>query len=156
MPQDEQMRRWRESVDGIDVEVMAFSEPVDTVEKASRLSGASPSAIAKTLVFKTFNDATVIVIARGDRKVDLSRLSKELGEAVRFATAEEVREVLGQEVGGVSPINPRLRGLRVIVDPAILGLDEVVCGGGSPYRLYRVRVRDLLAYLKPETRNVFR
>jgi len=41
-----------EVIDGIEVEVLEFSDTVETVDKASMLSGYPPEVIAKTILLK--------------------------------------------------------------------------------------------------------
>lgn len=144
----------RELVEGIEVEVLEFDDTVDSVEKASRLSGAPPHAIVKTLLLRCGEEYLVAVV-RGDRRLDYEKARARLGKHVRLASPEEVKAVLNVERGAVTPLSSRVRGLRVIMDPTVCELEEVLCGGGSLRRLYRVRTRDLLAYLQPELVDVF-
>ena len=149
------LRVWREVVDGVEVEVMEFDDTVESVEKASRLSGYPPQVIVKTLLLRVGNDYVVAVV-RGDRRVDLDKASQILGSRTRLARPDEVRQVLGFEVGAVTPISPSIKRFRVVLDPAILGNEYIVCGGGALNRLYRVRVQDLLNYLKPQVVDIFK
>lgn len=137
------------------MEVLEFNGTVETVEKASKLSGYPPGYIVKTLLLRV-GDKYVVVIARGDRRLDYSKAEKYLGVRPRLASPEEVKAILGVEVGAVTPLSPRVRALRVILDPAIARLEYVVCGGGSLNRLYKVRVLDLVNYLKPEVADIFK
>lgn len=144
-----------EVIDGVDVEVMEFDDTVETVEKASELSGHPRSAIVKTLLLKVGEEYLVAVI-RGDRRLDLSKAERTLGRKVRLAKPDEVAAVLGAEVGAVTPLSAKVRSLRVILDPAVLDREFVVCGGGSLNILYKVEVRDLVKYLNPLLVDVFR
>lgn len=148
-------RVWRDVIDGIEVEVMEFSDTVETVEKASMLSGYPRSSIVKTLLMRADNEYIVAVV-RGDRRVDVEKMYRLLGKRVELAKSWEVKQVLGVEVGAVTPLSPRVKSLRVLMDPQILSLDYVVCGGGSLNRLYKVRVQDLLRYLNSQIVDVFR
>jgi prolyl-tRNA editing enzyme YbaK/EbsC (Cys-tRNA(Pro) deacylase) len=56
----------------------------------------------------------------------------------------------------VTPLSAKVRSLRVILDPAVLDREFVVCGGGSLNILYKVEVRDLVKYLNPLLVDVFR
>jgi prolyl-tRNA editing enzyme YbaK/EbsC (Cys-tRNA(Pro) deacylase) len=87
-----------EVIDGVDVEVMEFDDTVETVEKASELSGHPRSAIVKTLLLKVGEEYSVAVI-RGGRRLDLSKAERTLGRKVRLAKPDEVAAVLGAEVG---------------------------------------------------------
>lgn len=135
--------------------MLEFSEGVETVEKASRASGAPPSAIVKTLLVKA-GGGYAIVLARGDRRVDLEALSRALGVEVSMAKAREVREVLGVEPGAVTPLSEAAARLRVIADPGILEHEYVLAGGGTANSLIKAKTADLVKALKPQFLDSFR
>lgn len=147
--------RWKEVINGVEVEVLEFSETVENVEKASKLSGEPPSRIVKTLLLKA-GENFVIALVRGDRKVDYVKASKVLGVAVRLAKRDDVVEVLGIEPGAVTPLLDKVKLFKVVMDPTILVNEYVLCGGGSLNRLFKVKVKDLVDYLKPYIIDVFR
>lgn len=144
-----------EVVEGVRVEVLEFLDTVESVEKASRLSGEPASRIAKTLLLRA-GEGYVVAIARGDRKVDFKKASHVLGVNVSLAKPSEVKAVLGVEPGAVTPLSKALRNLRIILDPAILENEYLVCGGGSLNRLFKLKTRDLVEYLKPEVLDIFK
>ena len=146
---------WREVVDGIDVEVMEFEGTVETVEKASKLSGYPAPLIIKTLLLRV-GEGYLIAVVRGDRRLDLGKAERALGKRVSLAKPSEVKAVIGVEVGAVTPLSPKVKGLQVVLDPTILSQEFVVCGGGALNRLYKVRVRDLLNYLNPTPLDIFK
>ncbi|ADY00728.1 YbaK/prolyl-tRNA synthetase associated region [Vulcanisaeta moutnovskia 768-28] len=54
-----------------------------------------------------------------------------LGKHVVMAKAREVRQVLGVDVGVVTPLSDKVLPLRVIMDPLVLENEYVLCGSGS-------------------------
>lgn len=149
------MRVWRDVVDGVEVEVMEFNDTVESVEKASRLSGYPASLIVKTLLLRVGN-GYLIAIARGDRRVDWSKAEKIFEKKVALAKPDEVKALLGVEVGAVTPISPKVKSFRVVLDPAILNQEFIVCGGGALNRLFKVKVKDLVNYLNPTLIDIFK
>ncbi|WP_069808365.1 aminoacyl-tRNA deacylase [Vulcanisaeta thermophila] len=139
---------------GVDVEILEFEGGTETVEKASQQSGEPISRIVKTLLLKA-GDEYVVVIARGDRRVNLDALGRFLDKPVAMARAREVRQVLGVDVGAVTPLSEAVRRLRVIMDPSILENEYVLCGGGAKNVLIKVRVKDLVSLLNPEMLDAF-
>jgi prolyl-tRNA editing enzyme YbaK/EbsC (Cys-tRNA(Pro) deacylase) len=146
---------WRDVVDGVEVEVMEFNDTVESVEKASRLSGYPASLIVKTLLLRVGN-GYLIAIARGDRRVDWSKAEKIFEKKVALAKPDEVKALLGVEVGAVTPISPKVKSFRVVLDPAILNQEFIVCGGGALNRLFKVKVKDLVNYLNPTLIDIFK
>ncbi len=72
-----------------------------------------------------------------------------MGKSVTMAKAREVKQVLGVDVGAVTPLSERVLSLKVVMDPSILENDYVLCGGGSRNTLMRINVKDLVNLLKP-------
>lgn len=142
-------------VEGLKVELLEFNDTVETVEKASVLSNTPPSGIVKTILAKTSKEYVVFIV-RGDRKIDFKKASKALSSSITLATPREVKEVLGVEIGAVTPISDRVRRLRVIMDPEILEKEEILCGGGGLNKLYRVNTRALVGFLNPEIMDLFK
>ena len=139
---------------GVPVEILEFEHGVETVERAARESGEPVSRIVKTILLRV-GDEYAVAIVRGDRRIDLKRLSHLLGREAVMARAREVRQVLGVEVGAVTPLSDRVKSLRVVMDPAILENDYVLCGGGSRNTLIKVRTEDLVQLLKPTFIDAF-
>lgn len=149
------MRAWRDVVDGVEVEVMEFDDTVESVEKASRLSGYPASLIVKTLLLRVGN-GYLIAVVRGDRRVDWSKAEKIFEKKVALAKPDEVKALLGVEVGAVTPISPKVKSFRVVLDHAILNQEFIVCGGGALNRLFKVKVKDLVNYLNPTLIDIFK
>ena len=140
---------------GLIVDVLEFDRGVETVEAASRESGEPMSRIVKTLLLRA-GDEYVVAVVRGDNVIDFDRLSRALGKPVTMARAKEVRQVLGVDVGAVTPLSERVLSHRIIMDPSVLENDYVLCGGGSRNTLIRVSVRDLVNLLKPMLIDAFK
>jgi len=97
----------------------------------------------------------MLLLLLGDRRVDLSKASQVLGSKARLASPDEVRQVLGFEVGAVTPVSPNVKRFMVVLDPAILRNEYIVCGGALN-KLYKVEVQDLLNRLRSQVVDVFR
>jgi len=143
------VKKWRDVIDGVEVEVLEFSDTVESVKKASELSGEPPNHIVKTLLLKAGNDY-IVAIVRGDRKVNLKKISQILRKPVTLSKPSEVEEVLKMKPGAVTPISGIVKSLAVLLDPSILENDYILCGGGALNRLFKVKTRDLVDYLKPQ------
>jgi len=116
-------------------EVREFAQPTRTSAEAAAALGCSLAAIASCLVLFA-DDASVVVIKSGAHRVDLGHLAGQLGAAsVRQATAAEVREVTGQPIGGVAPVNWPTQP-RVVIDEALDGLGEIWSAAGTPNAVF--------------------
>ena len=72
------------------------------VEAASSL-GCEVGAIVKSLLFKT-EDSFILCLIAGDKRASLKKIKKTLNiKVASMASAEEVKNVTGYTIGGVSP-----------------------------------------------------
>jgi prolyl-tRNA synthetase len=90
-----------------------------TIEQVSTFLKVLPAGVIKALVYVA-GDEAVMALVRGDHSVHESKLARHLKKEVRAASAEEVKEVTGAEVGFVGPVC--LVGsnkLRLVADEAL-------------------------------------
>lgn len=117
-----------------------------TVETAAKALGVEPGRIAKTLAVR-IGDRTILVVARGDARLDNQKSKTEFGGRPRMLGAEETLELTGHPVGGVCPFglaNP----LPVYLDTSLKPFDIVYPAGGSLNTSVRItpeRLFDLVA-----------
>ncbi|MCC6021970.1 MAG: YbaK/EbsC family protein [Desulfurococcaceae archaeon] len=137
-------------------QMLEFTDTVETVSKACKLSGEPPNVIVKTLLMRVEDNDYIILIVRGDRRVDNIKLSRYLGSTAKLVAPDEVLRVLGVPAGAVSPLLSNVLRFRRLLDPKILEKEYVVCGGGDLNTLVRIVTEDLINYLKPEIVDVFK
>lgn len=115
-----------------------------TAAEAARSLAVDVAQIAKSIVFRgTDSRRAVVVVTRGDRRVDEMRLSDELEESVDRAPAEWVREITGFPIGGVSPTGLP-RGVVVLVDAALQEFGLVHAAAGHPKAVFWASPRELI------------
>ena len=100
-----------------------------TVEAAARALGVEPGRIAKTLAIR-MGDRTILIVARGDARLDNQKSKAEFGGRPRMLGAEETLELTGHPVGGVCPFGLATR-LPVYLDASLKAFDTVYPAGGS-------------------------
>ncbi len=121
--------------------VSAKPEEVDTpdqrtIEQVAAFLKVPVSGVIKALVYVA-GDAAVMAVVRGDHSVNESKLSRHLREQVRSASAEEVKGLVGVEVGFLGPVGlPSGKKVIVVADEA-LRPDErprgYAAGGNKPH-----------------------
>jgi len=122
---------------GVKFRILEVPQAATSSEAAASLR-LSLERIGKTVVLKSDTGETILVVVRGDRRIDQSKLAKMLGyKKLRLATAEEVVEVTGYAPGGVPPIG-HARKLPVYVDEELLNLDSIYVGGGDERHLLEI------------------
>ena len=85
-----------------DIAVIETPESSATVALAAAAHGVEPARIAKTLSLR-IGERVVLVVARGDARLDNRKVKAALGGKPRMLDADEVVAITGHPVGGVCP-----------------------------------------------------
>lgn len=124
-----------------DIDIIELHTSTATVELAAAAHGVEPGRIAKTLAFK-LAEQTVLVVARGDARIDNRKFKAALGKG-RMLPLEEVETLTGHPVGGVCPFglaNP----LPVYLDISLQDFDEVLPAAGGIHTAVRLAPQRLM------------
>lgn len=124
-----------------DIGIIELHTSTATVELAAAAHGVEPGRIAKTLAFK-LAEQTVLVVARGDARIDNRKFKAALGKG-RMLPLEEVETLTGHPVGGVCPFglaNP----LPVYLDISLQDFDEVLPAAGGIHTAIRLAPQRLM------------
>lgn len=122
--------------------------PADTstAEAAARAVNAPQGSIVKSLIFLA-GGAPLLVLVAGDQRADVKRLRSILQlskSRLRIATALEVLEYTGFEVGGVPPIGHQ-KPLPTLVDRTLSQYDTVWAAAGSAHAVFPIAYQRLVA-----------
>lgn len=85
-----------------DLEIIDQGRSTATVAEAAETLGVVPGQIAKTLSVRV-GERRLLVVARGDARLDNRKTKDALGGRPRMLEAEEVEHLTGHPVGGVCP-----------------------------------------------------
>ncbi len=106
------------------------------IEAASSL-GCEVGAIVKSLLFKTENSFTLCLVA-GDRKASIIKIKKTLSiKDVSMASADEVKDVTGFTIGGVSPVG-HLNKIDVFIDNSLKRFESLYAAAGHPNCVFKL------------------
>jgi prolyl-tRNA synthetase len=100
-----------------------------TIEAVSKLLDVPAGALIKAMPVFVDGRGPVLVLLRGDHRLNEIKLQNALGAPARLAEPGEVREVFGAEPGFIGPVRARV---EVVADEALRGLRGLVAGGGEP------------------------
>jgi len=124
---------------GLDVEIRELADSTRTAQEAADAVGADVGQIVKSLVFMA-DDKPLLCLCAGDRRVDTAKL----GDGVRQARGNEVRDATGFAIGGVPPLGHE-QPVRTVVDSSLRRFDTVWCAGGTPHAVFPVETEALIA-----------
>ena len=111
------------------------------LEAASSLS-CEVGAIVKSLLFKTEQNYTLCLVA-GDKKASLNKIKKILNIKDAFmASADDVKNVTGFTIGGVSPIG-HLNKITILIDNSLKRFNFLFAAAGHPNCVFKISFTDL-------------
>jgi Ala-tRNA(Pro) deacylase len=128
-------------------------KPVYTSEEAASVRGMDLHSGAKSLVLKAGKEF-VLAILPGDTRVDSKKLKEVFGvKDLRFATPEEVQEIMGCAIGSCHPI-PSIANLRAVLDPSLSENEYIFFNPGVHNKSIKMKYTDYLAISKPQIAEI--
>ena len=124
----ESVRAWL-AAHAPDLPIIEVEESTATVATAAAALGVEPGRIAKTLAVRV-GDATFLLVARGDARLDNAKTKAALGGRPRMLGAEETLALTSHPIGGVCPFGLATP-LPVYCDASIRDFDTVYPAAGS-------------------------
>jgi len=106
-------------------------EPTFTSEQSAAVRGEDLRIGGKAILMKTGDDFRLLVIS-AELRVDSKAIKKHLGASgLRFATAEELRELTGLVPGSVPPFGRPILPFELYADPSVFANDRIAFNAGS-------------------------
>jgi len=119
-----------------DIAIIHHELSTATVLDAALAHGCEPGQIAKTLSLR-LGDKIVLLVARGDARLDNKKAKAAFGAKPRMLGAEEVEAITGHPVGGVTPFGLASE-LPVYCDVSLKAFEEVIPAAGNRNSSLRV------------------
>jgi prolyl-tRNA editing enzyme YbaK/EbsC (Cys-tRNA(Pro) deacylase) len=119
-----------------DIAIIHHELSTATVMDAALAHGCEPGQIAKTLSLR-LGDTVVLLVARGDARLDNKKAKAAFGAKPRMLGAEEVEAITGHPVGGVTPFG-LANELPVYCDVSLKAFEEVIPAAGNRNSSLRV------------------
>ena len=121
--------------------ILLESSARTALEAASSLN-CEIGAIVKSLLFKTENTFTLCLVA-GDKKASLNKIKKTLDIKDAFmASADEVKNLTGFTIGGVSPVG-HLNKIDIYIDNSLKRFENLYAAAGHPNCVFKINFNDL-------------
>ena len=122
--------------------VIILDTSARTAEEAASSLSCEVGAIVKSLLFKTENTFTLCLIA-GDKKASLNKIKKTLNiKEASMASADEVKNVTGYTIGGVSPVG-HLNKVDIFIDNSLERFTSLFAAAGHPNCVFKINFTDL-------------
>ena len=100
-----------------------------TIEDVATFLKVAPQQLVKTLIVQTSDDQVLAVLLRGDRELNMIKLTNFLDvDWVLLAEDSVVKEVTGAPTGFAGPVGLKI---KIIADTEVKGLADFVVGGNA-------------------------
>ncbi len=130
---------------GLPSEVVRFDASTRTAAEAAAAIGCTVAQIAKSLIFKgATSGGHILVIASGVNRANEQKVAAAIGEGIRKADADFVRERTGYVIGGVAPIGHAIRPRHTLLDASLAALDPLWAAAGHPHAVFPAKFADLM------------
>ena len=124
------------------LDVIILEQTARTANDAATALGCNVGAIVKSLLFK-IGDKFCLCLVSGDKRCSLNKLKKKLNEKdVLMASPEEVKQVTGYTIGGVSPIGHLVK-IKIYLDKNLERFSKVFAAAGHPNAIFGISFFEL-------------
>ena len=114
-----------------------------TANDAATALSCKVGAIVKSLLFRT-QSSFFLCLVSGDKKCSLNKLKKILGEKdISMANADQVKEITGYTIGGVSPIG-HINKVNILIDKNLDRFDKIFAAAGHPNCIFKINFEQLV------------
>ena len=122
--------------------IIVLETSARTALDAASSLGCEVGAIVKSLLFKTENSYTLCLIA-GDKRASLNKIKKALKiKDASMASAEDVKNITGYTIGGVSPIG-HLKKIEILIDKSLSRFNLLFAAAGHPNCVFKIDFTNL-------------
>ena len=117
--------------------IIVLETSARTADEAASSLGCEVGAIVKSLLFKTENSFTLCLVA-GDKRASLNSIKKLLKiKDASMASAEDVKNITGYTIGGVSPVG-HLRKIEILIDKSLSRYRSLYAAAGHPKCVFNI------------------
>ncbi len=126
---------------GLDIAIIELEVSTATVALAADAHGVEPGRIAKTLAFRLGDGRAILLVARGDARIDNRLFKAQFGRG-RMLGADDVLALTGHPVGGVCPFG-LAQPLPIYLDRSLRDFDEILPAAGAIHSAVRLSPQQL-------------
>ena len=133
--------------------VIVLETSARTANEAASSLGCEVGAIVKSLLFKTENSFTLCLVA-GDKRASLNSIKKSLKiKDASMASAEDVKNITGYTIGGVSPVG-HLKRIEILIDKSLSRFNSLYAAAGHPNCVFKIDFTNLQKITNGHTEEI--
>ena len=124
------------------LKVETLSSSARTAKEAAESLKTEVGSIVKSLLLRR-QSAFLLCLIAGDKRCSLNKIKKLLNEKdVCMATADQVKEITGFTIGGVSPVG-HLNKVEIFIDDSLARFTNIFAAAGHPYSIFKINFDNL-------------
>lgn len=136
------------------IEIKRMGESTRTADEAARQCGCTVDQIVKSLIFTgESSNQLYLFLVSGSKQLDLERTSAIVGENLKRADPNRIREETGFAIGGVSPL-AQPDNVRRYADRTLLSFDVVWAAAGAHDAVFSAEPKALVAAANAEVADI--
>ena len=122
--------------------VECLEQTARTANDAATALGCEVGAIVKSLLFRA-DESYILCLVSGDKKCSLNKLKEILDKKdILMANADQVKEITGYTIGGVSPIG-HLTKVNILIDKNLDRFVNIFAAAGHPNCIFKINFHQL-------------
>ena len=135
------------------LKVIVLDGSARTAQDAADSLNTEVGSIIISLFLRTKNSFLLCLVA-GDKRCSLNKIKKILGEKdVSMGNAEQVKQVTGFTIGGVSPVG-HLNPIKIYIDQSLSRFENIFGAAGHPNCVFKINFIDLQKITSGEVMDI--
>ena len=133
--------------------VIVLDSSARTAQDAANSLNTEVGSIVKSLFLRTKNSFLLCLVA-GDKRCSLNKIKKILNEKdVSMGSADQVKEITGFTIGGVSPV-AHLSPLKIYIDETLSRFKNIYGAAGHPNCVFKIDFENLQKITSGEVMDI--
>jgi len=133
--------------------IVVLDSSARTAKDAANSLNTEVGSIIKSLFLRTKNSFLLCLVA-GDKRCSLNKIKKVLNEKdVSMGSADQVKEITGFTIGGVSPVG-HLNPIKIYIDQSLSRFKYIFGAAGHPNCVFKINFEDLQKITSGEVMDI--
>ena len=125
------------------LKIISLDTSAKTAKEAALSLNCEIGAIVKSLLFLA-DQKFILCLVSGDKKASLNKLKKKLNiKNIEMAKAEDVKDITGYTIGGVSPVG-HLKEIDIFIDNSLDRFKDLYAAAGHPNCVFKIDFKNLV------------
>ena len=135
------------------IKVETLSSSARTAKDAAESLKTEVGSIVKSLLLRRQSTFLLCLVA-GDKRCSLNKIKKILKQKdVSMGNADQVKEITGFTIGGVSPIG-HLKQIQIFIDQSLSRFENIYGAAGHPNCVFKINFENLQKITNGEVNDI--